>query len=558
MLLPKSIPFCINVIPRLLKRSGFRTIPLNVVGLSKGYYLRFLSTSPTTQYKLYIDTENSYAYSIMNKRPESYQLAKIFKPSMSPMSHERYESILKYDWSRSTQDDLVSSFEALSNYAFHYKIRIDLEIFDGFVDALTDNMKAMSDKQLESVFGNFLKWPETPTVTTRNFVEIWAALDDVLIERLAGWDIDTALLFADYMHKLNLSRKSDYTWKVVNKIIRVAKVLTKERLVQSMYYIAASRKSSKFMYSFEIAFENQFNDLTIDEIGVVSMGFFKSKTPLRNSVFIEKLINRAANDVNRVAEISLCGILKMIRYSAKIQHIEAINRLQDAVRPRINELSLVCCVQIALVGTPVNIFYPQSLAAIADKLVKESNKARLKDLERLTFAFAEFNFYPETTPPVFDTIINEFDRSERQDEIKMFPRCLVKCLSYLSMLNIFPLHLIDKALDQEFLKSAYRHYPHFRHVGITNEESFREILLLSNSVKIECKHYNGNLATENACRDLSRRFADYLPEPDSKYPTTSLDRIYLETLILLRNMRGGNNFVHGDHVLPHFQKGGMI
>ncbi|XP_077292975.1 FAST kinase domain-containing protein 5, mitochondrial [Arctopsyche grandis] len=559
MFLSKSIPFCISVIPRLLKRSGFKTIPPNVFQLSKGHYLRFLSTSPVLQHKLYKENENSHAYSIMKKRADSYQLAKKFEPSTSAMSHERYESILNYDWGRSTPEDLISSFEALSNYAFHYNIGIDLEIFDGFVDALTDNMKVMSDKQLESVCGNFLKWPETASVKTRNFVEIWAALDDVLINRLIDWDVNTSLLFADYMHKLNLSRRCDYTWKVTNKIIRVAKKLSTEQLVQSMYYIAASRKSSKFMYSFELAFENQFNDLTIDEIGVVSIGFFKSKAPLRNLLFVDTLINRVADEASNVTDISLCGILKIIRYSAKIQNIAAINRLQDALGPRINDLSLLCCVHVALVGTPVNIFHPQSLTTIAQKFVKESNKARMKDLERLAFTFAEFNFNPGTTPPVFDTIINELDRSEREFEIKMHPRCLVKCLSFLAMLHIFPLHLIDKVLDEKFLKSAYEQYPHFRNSGISHEESFREILLLSNSVQIECKYYNGNLASENACRDLTKKLTDYLPEPGSKYPIkSSFDKVCSEVLLLLRKMRGGENFVHGDHVLPHFQKGDLI
>lgn len=95
------------------------------------------------------------------------------------------------------------------------------------------------------------------------------------------------------------------------------------------------------------------------------------------------------------------------------------------------------------------------MTKISQKFLTNISDARLKDLERLTFALSLYNFNPSTSEPIYPAILKELYKQEREEEIEKHPKCFSCCVHYLGLQAIYPYDLINRILDKEFIKFAY-------------------------------------------------------------------------------------------------------
>lgn len=95
--------------------------------------------------------------------------------------------------------------------------------------------------------------------------------------------------------------------------------LTPKQLVQMMFYANTSRKFLPIlpMYEIEQEISSYYNDFNIKELGIVSLGFFKTQTPIRNQELIKKLYSSVINEIENINSIDLASFLKVfiISYS---------------------------------------------------------------------------------------------------------------------------------------------------------------------------------------------------------------------------------------------------
>lgn len=515
-----------------------------------------LFTSARLNDIIFVQTENIFGHEVMEKQREKYSLAKKIVFPVSSISSSEFNKLLEENWTDKKPEEVIAAFEKLSDYAYCNKYKIDSNQLDAFIDALADNMDEFNDDQLDSVCRNLMKWPQTESVAVRNYIEVWGSLDDVIMKKLTNWDIEKVLMFADNLYNLHLVRRSDFMWKALNKAIGKVMKLSPQQLVQSMFYVATYRRSMKNIFDFEIQFGRLFDNLSLDEIGVISMGFFKSKTPLRNVEIISRMIDKVTKEADTVHEITLCSILKLIRYSCRYEHVNEVIKMLDILTPRIADLSLFSCVQLALVSTKTNIVHPDSLNAISQKFIDNPALIRLKDLERLTFVLTEYKFEPQTSEPIFDFIVDELRNTKRKEEIAVHGRCLLRTLSFLAINEIYPADLINMTFDKDFLESNYGDSLKNKFKTDKGHDSVREILVMKHSVDVEFGDYKGNMVENKACQNLVNRLTDYVPTSSGKYGLNAAEKHMLEVILLLQKMRKGSDYVHGDHLLPHYQRPG--
>lgn len=535
---------------------GKLVISSNFFNIQSSTNTRNLFTNARLNTRLHYQTENTFGHEIMEKERDKYNLAKKTIFPVSSISNSEFDKLLQEDWSHKKPDELITTFEKLSDYAHCNAFKIDDEQLDSFIDALADNMSEFNDDQLDSICRNLLKWPETESVSVRNYIEIWGSLDDAIMKKVTNWNIEKTLMFVDNMYNLFLIRRSDFVWKALLKANQKALKLSPKQFVQSMFYFAAYRRSTKEIFDFEIQFSKVFNELSIDEIGVACMGFFKSKTQIRSEDIVSRMIHRVTEEVDTVHEITLCSILKMIRYSCRYRHVQEITNMLDLLTPKIPKLSTYCCIQLALVTTKTNIVHKASLNGISQKFIDNRTSARLKDLERLTFVLTEYRYQPKTTIPIFDFIIDELRSPRRKEEIDTHGKSLLRTLSFLAIMEIYPVDLIHRGFDKDFLDSNYGKSLKFKFRTPNSEDSAREIITLKYSIDVELNEYNGNMVEQDICQALVNRFTDYVPEPGGKFSLNAAEKQMLEVILLLQKMRNGKKYVHGDHLLPHFQRAG--
>ncbi|KAG7305378.1 hypothetical protein JYU34_009444 [Plutella xylostella] len=499
--------------------------------------------------KLYIENENGYAYNIMTNKGYANQFA--LDIASDKVSQAEFDRIMQDNLKNKTPQEIFQMFSKIGAYCSEHNMCISNKMFDNHIDVLTDNIKFASDDELKSLFYALKRWPETPSARSRNYIEVWAALDDECLKRHTEWSTDKILSYLSLFYMLKIIKATDYSQKVLNKLATKAKRLTPAQLVPTFFYVGALRNPPYDMHNLEIQLAQNISLLTVDDLAVTALGFFKSKTPIRSMELISKIIEKIIESSKEIHEISLAALLKLIRFSLRIiANDDPLYRLLGVLEAEVPRLSLMCCVHIALVGTPTLTVHESCLDAIARKLISSIEDARLKDIERLVLTYGLFSYKPKTDICLFEIITDELKNPRKQAQIDKYPRCYGCCVSYLGLLGIYPKDLISKVLDPKFLEKQYGRNPF---------EYGREILSLHNSVKIYFDNDSDmNCLTDRAAIVMAKRYTDYMPDQEHKKQYNITEKMILDTIRVLREVRGGHQYVLGDHVLTHHQRGDII
>lgn len=81
-----------------------------------------------------------------------------------------------------------------------------------------------------------------------------------------------------------------------------------------MFYANTSRKflPTLPLYDIEQEISAYYNDYNIKELGIVSLGFFKSQTPIRNQQLIKKMYESVIKNISNISSIELAAFLKVL------------------------------------------------------------------------------------------------------------------------------------------------------------------------------------------------------------------------------------------------------
>uniref|UniRef100_A0A1B0D2W7 Uncharacterized protein n=1 Tax=Phlebotomus papatasi TaxID=29031 RepID=A0A1B0D2W7_PHLPP len=466
------------------------------------------------------ERENDYAHGIL-ERVGKYHLMKDDTKSVGELLTEKeFDAIYeRKDWMEASLEELVQTFERLAVYCGKNDVKIADERLDVLVDAMVRQCFKFSDEQLLKSIRMLTHFPPSESLNTRNFVELWSALDDACVERIDKWKTDELLLVCDHWYALNLAKICKCTFQCTKKLGRKLKSLSPTDLVQTMFYVNMCRKPMVDMFNFEVNLFESIDNLSLDEIAVMSMGFFKTETKIRNPELIEKIYQRVTADIKTVQDISLVNIIKILRYSSKLQHIQCLEDFLQAVTPEIPRLSLLSCLHVALFGTDMQYYNQECLEKIIGRFAGEYKSCRLKEFERLSFVLGLYGFTMAdgSHTKLCQEILAELPN--RISEIMKFPRCFPSCLHFLTLSGHHNEELINTVLDPKFYEMAYG----------KNYTASREILCLDSYARINLKDtYKGKLLTDKFRRTLTKIHTNYIPAKDQRYKLSAADTILLE------------------------------
>lgn len=97
---------------------------------------------------------------------------------------------------------------------------------------------------------------------------------------------------------------------LIDRLAKRAHKLTKEQLVNIFFYFNASRKRS-VDFEYEDALTNYINELTADQMAVIAMGYFKTKTKIKGMPIMQAMTKMVTENSKSIHEISLAAILKV-------------------------------------------------------------------------------------------------------------------------------------------------------------------------------------------------------------------------------------------------------
>ncbi|KAJ6636950.1 FAST kinase domain-containing protein 5, mitochondrial [Pseudolycoriella hygida] len=528
---------CFHICKRLFK------LPNGSSFIRKSTENRQFRTSAAVS-KLYTSSENAFAHGILEQNARCH----VLRGEQNIESDSKYAKVdVSRNWSNCNTADVLEHLHLIIRYCNINGLSITDERFDEFVDACTERCFEFTDNELIKSLQILSKYSQTHHSQSRNFVEIWNALDDACVQRIDQWDFDKTLYVCDHWYILHLGGINKFNVNATRKIGRKLRKIPPHQLLQMMFYINVLRSPAVHdMIDFEINLFRSIDQLSLNEISVMCIGFFKTQTKVHNPELVGKIIQRLISEIDTVQDIPLSCILKTLRYSAVIKHVDLIEKLMEAVNVQIHRLNTYSCLHLALLGTNLHICHQNLIEQVILRFVTHIKSIRIKDFERIANVIGFFDFETESK------IENELCRGiltelkNRIDEITNHPKCFSLCINFLTMKGYYDEEMINVIFGQQFLLHAYSNLYLFG----------KELFSLDAFTKINLKDtYRGNQLSEKSRQYLGKMKTLYVPDRNRNNKISATDLILLEVKEATEKLIGHCTLTHA---LPHHDRADVI
>lgn len=106
--------------------------------------------------------------------------------------------------------------------------------------------------------------------------------------------------------------------------------LTPKQLVQTMFYANINRRFllKLPMYDIEHEIFSHYDEFTVKELGILSLGFFKTQTPIRNQELVKKLYGSVISEISNINSLNLAAFLKVFLQIELIKMNRKLNEYQ--------------------------------------------------------------------------------------------------------------------------------------------------------------------------------------------------------------------------------------
>ncbi|XP_055912062.1 uncharacterized protein LOC129946061 [Eupeodes corollae] len=503
---------------------------------------------PILRSKVFHDNENHHAHEVLVNTIKSFP---IFQPISansfsSPMGNLPETILNPRLCNKSDPDRIVEDFKSLMLYCHKKEVCISEDTFDEFVDLFCSECHKFSDEQIIDCLAYLRIHPSTTSTRTKNYCEIWNELDKVCVSRIDQWKMKELLHISDAWYQLGVARISKFVLLALRKIGRKVSKMSRDEMIHSMFFCNIVRRPIIEMFDYEVNFNKLIDGMSIDEVGVMSMGFFKTQTPIRNPELIDKIIRKTIGSVDTVKDITLVAILKILRYSSKLPQVDLLTELLDSLVPQVGRISLLSCLHVALLGSDIQTCHEEIVELIVKRFLRELDSTRLKDMERICHVISLYNFKSSdgSELELCSKIIQKV--KENVDECVRYPRCFSNLVHYLTLCGFHDEELISSVLDVKFIKHAYD----------TNIRLGRELFCLDGFAKINLKDtYKGNQLPDKYRKTMGRLMTHYVPQRNSKFKLSTTDRILLEIKEATDGLMKTSTF---KHILPHFERPDVV
>lgn len=409
--------------------------------------------------KYFTSTENIQMHSVMENL-YSYQQSIIKYPSGCNTSLKNIlqsEGCLKM--SNHTEESnsfllnkALQTFFTLSEENLRNPLNLENPSYKDMMNIISNSLCNINDDTLIYILHCLCLWPMTASTETPNFMHLWNALDDECANRITSWSTTKLLLVADYWFHLKLSRITKYNRRMIKFLLKKLDMLNSFQFVQLMFYINLQRWTvEKAIIHLENKIHFAMPEISLNELAIISMGFFKSRSKISNSKIIKRMIQLIIEQIPEIDDYCLVSLLKQIRYSSQSEHAKDIFNLYNKFVPHVDNLNPSTCIHLMMIGTNINVHHAEILNVVSKQLLKDIKKVRLKEITKLLHCLSKYFHKPNIKVDIFDILISELKSPVREEEIYMYPDCLLNCLLSLSFFNIYIDDLLFKVLNPDFI-----------------------------------------------------------------------------------------------------------
>ncbi|XP_014484768.1 PREDICTED: uncharacterized protein LOC106749627 [Dinoponera quadriceps] len=483
--------------------------------------------------------ENDYAHRLFLN---SYKYAKsmmLRNTAHAEVSNEKAKELLEQDWSQKIGNELLSAVKKLSYNISYNDERIDEHLYKNAFVAMHNNHQKLNDQDLITLTRYLV--PFCQYLIKEPFCQqFYKQLNLECVKRFMNLSVNNMLALCDTFYEMAHSYKSEYIWYAIRKLGNKPQKLAPHHLIQVLFFLNVCRKLPINMYELEYHLEQCFDELTINEVGVAALGFFKTGTKIKSHWLLSRLMTRTIAELNYTDTVSIGAIAKLIRYSMQLTEINKLKELIDAIVPIESRLTLMTLNHIAHASTRVSLYHEELINTIIKRLNNELTTARIKDFERLIFYLTCFNVDPNKS--VYHNVIQELRAAwytSRAQEIQQFPYVISRLLIFLSYVNLYPTDLIERVMASQFIHNMTTGKYYLVSQGY---------MVLDYSLQVEVPEYSGPFLREPLRDYLFKRYFLNFKSAESSRANILLTHV-LQTC---QEMFNNTSDILVDQLLPHF------
>ncbi|GAB6025236.1 hypothetical protein CHUAL_010656 [Chamberlinius hualienensis] len=491
------------------------------------------------------DNENSYYSETLEKLTPHYC---IFPVDIYKTVNKSLKLDFKIDYFNQSAVDLFKTFVDLTNTVCQGdKVDADLEnaMYRSLCTALSRVLRQLSDDEVCQILSCLTMWPATESVKSHNYKTLWNRLDEECSARASHWDSVKLIQVAHVWYKLGLSRITNYNYKMINIICGQIKSLDVHTLINTLFFINLQRKIyPKFMIEIEKKILRIVEHLNLDELGIVSLAYFKTQTSIKSKDLIVAILTKSQSNFHQMNSFNVTSVAKVMRHSLVDRHdcIKECQTFQKESIKYLSNFSSSAVLHLSMMLIRQLMCDEELLKYMMSSFSKDFNDLRLKELSQSVFCISQILPNSEMTKIYTEKVIEELLLPHRQEEISQFPHQIISLLLSAAYNNVFPAKLIDRCLGDEYLKQAEDN---------AHWEWEREAVVLDGSVGLECPNYSGNRMSE------ARRLAIF-KRNRAENTTTRHTSLINDVFINLSKVLGGMQFCQPCQIIPHFHHKDII
>ncbi|KAK6188211.1 hypothetical protein SNE40_004440 [Patella caerulea] len=324
-----------------------------------------------------------------------------------------------------------------------------------------------------------------------------------------------------------------------------AQITNHDTVTKLMFYIYLHGYVPKsLMLQVEEYLEEKLDEFSLKDVGVVCLGFFRTKTRLKSSVLLQNIGDKLLSNLKEARDNDLMNVLKCLKFSGYLkfdffkdlsQRLITCKKIEQFSNPQI--LMHIACFYAGSIISDDELF--DQLMNRFLQMLQIDFKVRCKDIARFIWACGMVQYKPEERRNSYFDMIEYFRVYGIKPRSLLQQESIVDLLMGLVYLKIFPYHFFEKIFSTDVSSKLITGN------GVLEKRS--QLYLLHCTIDIECPDYTGVRLNSDLVHAVHKSQTSYLEKGIQNVYKTVVEDIYGT----MQDMFGKSNIKHY-RILPHF------